>query len=248
MSAIRSYEDALRGQPKSVTKAFLDNPDRWKIIIDGNEMPQGTDVEISSPYGSFKTAVVMNEDGTPGFDRPIVYEAPGTSLVAWGRAKDGTVRIAVILQQRPHADDPKNQWKDNHVPVVFGQTPMGYLDKLTGGKLETPEAGAVREAGEEAGATAVLRTERPKCPWQNANPTFVGSWMDLVFVEVDLSKVEELKFDKKEPIYSAEYVTVPELLRRIREGKDEKGAYYRMGISNSIWLIFFATHPELWDV
>ncbi|MEK7612694.1 MAG: NUDIX domain-containing protein [Patescibacteria group bacterium] len=248
MAATVSYTAALAGQPVEVAEKFLSDPNRWKVTVAGKVQPIGTDVVIEGRFGSIKTAVVMNADGTPSFDKPIVYEAPATNIVAWGIGKDGKARIGVIRQPRPHADDPLNQWKDGHAPVVIGQLPMGYLDKLAGGKFETPEAGAVREVGEETGATAVLNVERPKCPWHNPNPTFVGSWTDLLFVKVDLDKVEALKADHSEPIYSAEYIPVPELLRRIREGRDAESAYYRMATANSLWFVFFATHPELWEV
>lgn len=217
----------------------------WKLFVNGEEMPAKTEWEVKSRFGSIKTAVVINPDGSM-FDKPIVYEAPSTNVVAWGVAKDGKARVGVIRQPRPHADDTKDQWKNGHNPIVIGQLPMGYLEKIAG-EIETPEAGAAREVGEEMGATAVLNVERPKCPWHNPNQTFMGSWTDLVFVQVDLEKIEALKADHNEPIYSAEYVTVPELLRRIREGRDEQGAYYRMGTANSLWFIFFATHPELWE-
>jgi cysteine sulfinate desulfinase/cysteine desulfurase-like protein len=36
-----------------------------------------------------------------------------------------------------------------------------------------------------------------------------------------------------------------ELLQRIREGRDDAGAYYRSCTANAAWMTFFATHPEL---
>lgn len=234
----------------TATKRLKDCPTHkagWVLKVNGEEMPPDTEWEINSRFGDIKTAVVMKPDGTPGFDKPVVYEAPATNVVAWGRGKDG-VRVGVIRQPRPHADDPRNQWQNDHAPIVIGQLPMGYLDTLAGGKFETPEEGAVREVGEETGATAVISIERPNCPWHNPNPTFVASWTDLLFVEVDLDKVEALKADHNEPIYSAEYISVPELLRRIRQGQDEKGAYYRMATANSLWFIFFACYPEFFVV
>lgn len=191
----------------------------------------------------------MHPDGTPNFDRAIVYESPATNVVAWGWKRNWWGKkeayIAVIRQPRPHADDPENQWHDGHAPVTFGQLPMGFRDKLLGGAFETPEAGAAREVSEETGATAVISIRKPLVPWHNPNPTFVGSWTDILFVQVDLKKVEKLKANRNEPIYTAEYVPVRELLRRIRIGRDEQGAYYRMCTANSLWFIFFTTHPEL---
>ena len=230
--------------------AFPSHTPGWKLKVNGELMPPNTEWEVGSRHGSIKTAVVVNPDGSANFDRPIVYEAPATNVVAWGWKKrlfwKDEAHVAVIRQPRPHADDPTNPSHDGHAPIVMGQLPMGFREKLLGGKFESAEKGAIREVGEETGATAVLRVDKPRCPWHNPNPTFVGSWTDLLFVEVDLAKVERLKADRSEPIYTAEYIPIRELLRRIREGKDDHGAYYRMCTANSLWLIFFATYPELW--
>lgn len=206
---------------------------------------EGGDWCVISRFGEVHTAVVLDTAGQPVFDRPAYREAPNVNIIAWGRRKrlfrKDDVRVAVIRQPRPHADDPERPGND-HPPVVFGQIPMGFMEKILG---ENGLDAAKRETGEETGATAVIRVTQPKYPWHNPNPTFVPTWSDLYFVEVDLDKVEALKADRNEPIYSAEYISVRELLRRIREGKDERGAVYRMCTANSLWMIFFATYPEL---
>ena len=248
MAATKSYQEALAALSEDDREKFLSNPNRWRVLINGEALPPGTDVRIEGRFGSAETVVVMHNDGTPNFDRPNYAEAPATNIVGWGRDADGEVRMAVIRQPRPHADQLGQPSTDGHAPVLFGQVPMGFLDKVLGGDFETPEEGATHEMQEETGATAILRIERPMVPWQNPNPSFVKSWVHLLFVEVDLQKVEALKASRSEPIYSAEYVTVDVLLERIRVGRDEHGAEYRSAISNSIWLIFFATHPELFRV
>ncbi len=228
----------------TATKRLNDVPEHeagWVLLTDGVPHSKHTEWEARSPFGSVMTAVVLDKDGKPVFDRPIYREAPNVNIVAFGREKDGTVRVAVIRQPRPHADDPEQPGVDGHAPVVFGQVPMGFLEKLIG---ETPEDAARRETGEETGATTVKAVSQPNYPHHNPNPTFVATWSDLYFVEVDLERIEALRSTRNEPIYSAEYITVPELLRRVREGKDEQGGVYRMCTSNSIWLIFFATYPE----
>ncbi|MDO8566240.1 MAG: NUDIX domain-containing protein [Candidatus Moranbacteria bacterium] len=220
----------------------------WRLTVDG--MSVEGEWKIISPFGSVETAVVLHADGSPNFDRPAYREAPHVNCVVWGRDKDGVAKFAVIRQPRPHADDPEQSGND-HQSVVFGQTPMGFLEKIIGKdlipRLEDVEHAAEREALEEAGARVVLNVERPPYPWHNPNPTFVATWADIVFIEVDLAKIAELKPDRSEPIFSAEYVTVGELRHRIAAGKDEAGAVYRGCTSNSVWLIFFALHPELWQ-
>lgn len=219
----------------------------WKLTVNG--MVVEGEWQITSPFGSVDTAVVLHDDGRPNFDRPAYREAPNVNLVVWGRGKDGIARFAVIRQPRPHADDPE-QPGNEHKPVVFGQITMGFMEKVIGKdlipKLEHVEHAAAREASEEAGVKVVLNIERPPYPWQNPSLSFVATWSDLVFVEVNLEKIEELKPDRNEPIFSAEYVTAEELRRRIAMGKDEVGAVYRYGQSNALWMIFFCVHPELW--
>lgn len=251
MTATVSYEAAQAASALEQWEAFIANKNRWRLTVQGPDgpivYPAGTDFDFSSPFGSFKSAVVTNPDGTPNHDKGIAYEAPATNVVAWGLDDDASVCIGIIHQPRPHADDPtKSQTEhqgEQNLAMIFGQIPMGYLDKLAGGRFQTPEEGATAEVSQETGASTILKIERPLCPWQNPNPTFVGSWTDLLFVQVDLKKIEELKFDHNEPIYKAEYIRVPELLRRIAAGRHE-GVYYRMGISNAVLMTFFATHPE----
>lgn len=203
----------------TATKRLKDVPDfkpGWQLIV--NDQPVGGEWRVESRFGSVHTAVVLDSDGKPVFDRPAYREAPSVNVIAWGRIKRWfrreTVRVAVIRQPRPHADDPERQG-DDHKPVVFGQIPMGFMEKLLG---ESGDAAARRETSEETGASAIIHVTRPKYPWHNPNPTFVPTWSDLYFVEVDLSKIEKLKSTRDEPIYSAEYVPVEQLIHRIREG------------------------------
>lgn len=227
---------------------FWSNNGRWKLKVNGEQQTDGADWEAKSPFGSVSEAVVLGGDEKPSFTRPIYREAPNVNTVVWGRDKSGIVKIAVIRQPRPHADDPKNRHNDGHEPVVFGQVVMGFLERLIGKDLveryESTSVGASREASEEAGAQVVLNIEYPNCPYHNPNPTFVATWSDLVFVEVDLEAITALKFDRNEPIFSAEYITAKELRERVAEGRDEQGALYRMCTANSVWFIFFCTHPE----
>ncbi len=213
----------------------------WKLFV--NSTQTGGEWEARSPFGSVETAVVLDENGAPVFDRPLYREAPNVNLVVWGKTRDGDVKIAMIRQPRPHADDPEQPGVNGHDPVVFGQVPMGFVEKILG---ESMERTAVRETAEEAGAQVVVSVTRPKYPWHNPNPTFVATWSDLLFVQVDLDRVARFRSTRNEPIYSAEFIAPTELIRRIAEGKDETGAVYRMCTANSVILIFFATFPELW--
>jgi ADP-ribose pyrophosphatase YjhB (NUDIX family) len=213
----------------------------WKLLVDGQ--PVSGDWEVRSPFGSVETAVVLDSKGSPVFDRPAYREAPNVNLVVYGKTPTGEVRIAIIRQPRPHADDPEQPGVDGHDPVVFGQVPMGFAEKILG---ESIEETAKREAAEETGAGVVLSVTRPQYPWHNPNPTFVATWSDLLFVEVDLARVEKLRSSRNEPIYSAEFISTTEPIGRVAAGRDEQGAVYRMCTANSVLFIFFATFPEFW--
>lgn len=249
MSATRPY-GAVRQHP-SYDQWLRHSAKRWKLVVDGKEVPLGTDWEVRGPVGSVGSRVLVDEEGAPTFDRPEYTETPNVNVVAWGRDHEGRCRMAVIRQPRPHADEPgpENRDRDGHPPVMFGQIVMGFLDRVVGADMferyEEVVRGATREASEEAGASLILSVELPSCPWQNPNPTFVATWSDLVFLEVDLARLQELKATRSEPIYSAEFIPVCELLQRIREGRDDAGAYYRSCTANAAWMTFFATHPEL---
>ncbi len=245
MAATKSYAEVAHCKGFD---DFTDHPGRWRLRVQDREKEASCrDWKASSPFGSVESAVVVDDAGEPLFDRPIYREAPNVNCVVWGRDKDGVAKFAVIRQPRPHADDPENP--DSKRAVVFGQIVMGFLEKLVGkdmiNRYESVANGAAREAGEEAGAMVIKNIERPAYPWHNPNPTFVATWSELVFVEVDLEAIEAIKPDRHEPIFSAEYVTAAELRQRIAEGRDSKDAVYRMCTANSSWFIFFCCHPEL---
>lgn len=202
--------------------------------------PPGTHFEYRSRFGAVWSAVVLDAEGKPSFDRPRYEESPNVNIVAWGRDKQsGQIKIALISQPRPHADDPQNP--DNHESLVFAQIPMGFKEKVFGKDqseaFESSQSAAGRETSEETGASVIKSTYEPEYPYHNPNPTFVGTWSDLVFVEVDLDKIEKLKSDRSELIYGADFITFKELAEEVKNGKTERGIS-RSCTSNSALFIF----------
>lgn len=240
----------------SPSEAIKRNPDffknrpewaNWKLRVrhlDGTieEMPAGTDWEAVSRFGSYRSAVITDKEGKPSFDRPRADEAPAVNVVAYGKdKKTGELRIAMISQARPHADNDFDS-KDTK-DMVFEQIPMGFLEKIIGKdpieKIESVKEGAKRETSEETGAGAVLDVSSPEYSKHYPNPTFVGTSTDVVFVEVDLEEIDKLKIDKNEPIYKADYIPLSQLIEDIKTGKTERG-YARMCTSNSAILMFLS--------
>lgn len=138
----------------------------WILNVDGKELPRNTEWSVRSPFGSVHTAVVLDAAGKPVFDRPTYREAPNVNLVVWGRTHAGEVRIAVIRQPRPHADDPARPGEQNS-QIVFGQTPMGFAEKLLG---ESIEETAARETEEETGARVCCCDRAPGVPLAQSEP------------------------------------------------------------------------------
>ncbi|MBP6859313.1 MAG: NUDIX hydrolase [Candidatus Magasanikbacteria bacterium] len=241
MSATKKPSDVgsefFAGRPADVNwTLYVDRPDGAR------DQFAGINWEATSRFGAVRNVVVCGVDGTPAFDRPEYREAPSVNVVAWGRTKDGAIKIGVMHEARPHADDPRNP--RSREAVVVGQIPMGFKDKVVG-KFESGPDAATREVREETGA-AVVEVFQPNHPYHNACPTFVASWTDLLFVEVDLDRIENINPQHGELIYKAEYIEVSELLRRIRKGEHE-GALYRAATTLSILMIFFATFPDFFD-
>lgn len=237
----------LPSAAKRVNPEFFEGrPQNWILRIkraDGTtEEHVGVDWEAVSPFGAVRSAVVTDEVGWPVFDRPRYEEAQNVNIVAWGRdRKTRQIKVALISQPRPHADDPTNP--ENIEPLVFAQIPMGFKEKLLGKDqlevFESSKEAAARETGEETGATVIKDIFQPEFPYHNPNPTFVGTWSDLVFVEVDLDKVEALRASRNEPIFEAKYIPLQEVWKEIRAGKTDRGIT-RMCTSNSALLVYLS--------
>ncbi|MFA6525724.1 MAG: NUDIX domain-containing protein [Patescibacteria group bacterium] len=252
MSATRKPSAVYDGiSVQTAANFFVGNSKRWQLHT-GNPpaVVEELDWECVSPFGSVRNVIVVDENGQPVFDRPEYRESPNVNVVVWGMEPDGTVRLAVVSQPRPHADNPFLEPGAACDPVTFGQIVMGFNKRKVLGddavdQYESVEDTAARETAEESGAKVIRNIEVPHVPWHNPNPTFCATWSDLLFVEVDLDALEEFRSTRNEPIFKAEFVTVRELLRRIAEGRGPNGELYRMCTANSAWMIFFATHPEL---
>ena len=244
----RNEQLILPSEAKERNPEFFDGRGEanWPLRIkrpDGTvEELTGVDWEVRSKYGRVVSTVVTGAEGKPAFDRPRYEEAPNVNIVAWGRdKKERKIKVALLSQGRPHADDPTNP--ENTKTLTFAQIPMGFKDAVFGKDqvevYESSKDAAIRETAEETGATCIKDIFQPEFPYHNPNPTFVGTWSDLLFVEVDLEKVEQLKKDpdRKELILKSEFVPLQQVMREIRAGKTDRGIT-RMCTSNSALLIF----------
>jgi len=216
---------------------------------DGTEQvfPPGTDWKVESRFGSVSDRVAVDAKGQPIFDRPEYREAPNVNMIVWGIDRETSqYKIGLIEEDRPHADNPLNP--DSTDLVRFLQIPMGFKEKVLGLDLiegfETGHRAAAREAAEETGAGVILDMCQPDYPWNNPAPSFVATWSELWFVRIDLGKLEEIRPDRNEPIFRADFYTIPELFEILRTGRNQNGAVIRGMQTESLLMIWFAYHPD----
>ena len=238
LEALKRKADFFLKRPADVNWTLKVTTPDGKI----HTFPYGTDWEAVSRFGKVESVVVTDENGNPVFDRPRYHEAPNVNVIVWGQDQDGNIKVALLTEERPHAQHPTDP--NFSESLKFQQIPMGFLNKLLGKEeaehFESAKSGAIRETREETGASAVISITQPPFPFQNPNPTFVATWSELFIIQVDLNKIEQLKLERGEMIYKAEYVLYEELLRRIWEGQNEEGALFRGCTSLSLLAIFFA--------
>ncbi len=199
---------------------------------------------IRSRFGDATVRVQCKPDGSPDFDRVVYGEAPNINCVVWGLDSSDTYRVAVVVQERPFADNPDGTRPDK--AIVFGQPCiMGFsVAKLVGVKsalaFEAANDTVLREALEEAGAGVVSRPV--PLGHHNPNPTFCATWSQLYELMVDLRTVQA-PTDSTELIHRAEYLPAREVFHRIAVGEHE-GVNYRSATANHAFFIWLARHPQ----
>jgi 8-oxo-dGTP pyrophosphatase MutT (NUDIX family) len=173
-------------------------------------------------FGSVEYAVVADQDGKPLYDRPIYREAPHVITVPWySLGREMGPAIGLILEERAHGG------------TAYWGVPRGFLK--TG---ETPEAAALREAGEEAGVAVVKLAQL--VGYINPNPTFISSKGPVVALEVDHVKLQEIRPKRNEKIYKVTFFPIVELLEKIQSGNFEGGCF-EDGVSLAAIMLFLSS-------
>lgn len=231
------------------TEAIANAANAWQATVTEPDAPtyqsaSGSDIRLEGFAGSVELVVSLDASGQPLYDKLIYAQKPGVVIVAWGRDADGTVRIPVLTQERPFAENPDEP--EEQRPLLFGQVPMGFFKPQPGQSTDDAiKDAAQRELREETGVTDIIRIEipRPRVYWQD--PTFMKNGTYVAFAEVALRPMApETGHRDGERIRSVELLTVPELLARIAQGCTPAGVHYHMGVSLGPVLMFFARHPE----
>lgn len=149
--------------------------------------------------------------------------------VVWGE-KNGEIYIGLVLEARPHAIDSAVFPKD----AKFWGVPRGFRKPT-----ETPELAARREAGEESGATVVLESKEAGSIYPN--PTFCATSGPLIFLKVDLDRLEKIRPERGEKIYKAKFFrtnVVKAMICQRRIGVED--ALMEDGVSLAALAKFFA--------
>lgn len=193
---------------------------------------------LQSPFHTIEPGVILGKDGNVMYDRPVVHEKPSVMVVVWGYDDEGDVRLGLIRQGRPPADDPNDSTNPNGV-VVFAQVVMGYYSDG-----DTLKEAALRERLEESGKCTVLGFEELDFPKWNIEPNTWATYHTVAFVQVDLSTVDLAHHVGDEFIKGTVYLKVKDVLRYITVGRDETDAIYRGGSTLAPLMMFFAKHPE----
>lgn len=245
MSATVSYAKARELLSADEWTSFIQNPNRWRIEVDGQQLPPGTDFAIRSKFGAVMSAVVLQPNGA-SFDRPLYVEAPFGQHVLWYKADNGRIYFGLVEQPRPHADDPEHPGADGHVPIRCLNVVMGFDEKTATGKFETPEEAARRETGQEAGTASAIIGSTEFLGVHNPSPSFTKQWGNVTSTQVDLKRLEKPIPDPDEPINGVYFIEAGELLKMIAGGTSEAGAYLNTCTSLSALLVHFAHHPDHW--
>ncbi len=248
MSATWSYELALsRCTTEQEWDGFINNDRRWRLIVEEEEQPLGTDFRITSRFGEVRSAVMMTPDRRPILDRPVYKETPFTQVVLWAKGTDNKIYFGMVEQERPHADEPgaENYGVNGHLPVQFLHVVMGFNEKSATGKFETDKQAAARESGEEAGVheSAIIGVEIHPFG-HNPSPSFTSTWGSVVSIQVDLGRIGQPIPNPQEPINGVFFIEAHKLLEMIAVGQSDTGAYTGVSTSLSALMIHFASHPE----
>ncbi len=240
MSSTIKPSEALKVDPEFFRRR-RESGENWVLRVpqpDGTWQEfEGVDWEIVSRFGKIENRVVATSAGELKYDRPIITMRPAAIAVLWGREpKDKGIKVALLTQEC--CTVPYPGFEGDSFAVV--SMPMGFVEEG-----ETGFAATKREVEEETGINEILRCIRPAHPFVNSATSFISNWAELHFIEVDLAKFGETTVAGEEQILGLEFVTIPELLSRIRRGKGAYGVFRDLTALGAL-MMFFAEFPGVW--
>lgn len=250
----RTFTETRISNPKGVERVANDRG-AWMVSVNTKDgqirIPPGSDVRLDGFSGSAELVVACDpKTGEPLYDKLLYRQKPGVAIVAWGRDPEtAAVKLAYLTQERPFAEDP--EWPREEKPLRFGQIPMGFLNReerellARGNTHGAVQAAATREVQEEIGCTVIkMHVPTVATLWQD--PTFIQNGTYVAFARVDIASRGEPTGDpnEHESIHKVEFLTIPEVMTRLRLGRTGDGTLHHMGTSLGPLMLFFAHYAE----
>lgn len=184
-------------------------------------------------FGRIEHAVMCKPNDEAIFDRALVFEGPHVIAVAWGYDADNEPRLALVKEARDTVAPP-----DGETSVAFWGPPRGFRSLN-----EHPVEAACREAGEEAGANVVISTRYLGDFY--VNETCVASSSPIVLLQVDLTRIGEIRADRGEKIFKAEFFFPWEIERIIIAGEYDDALTTSMVLGHTFMLwVLHVLHNE----
>lgn len=216
------------------------------IVPDLNErgelvFPPGTGIEISSKNaGSMRLEVYPDGTGQPAMERMTYDEGAGSVAVVWGYHSDGSIGLMLVREARPAANlnsEFMNCTEEigGYRHMVFIHPPMGFatdqaMRKKLGALIIDYTQAAEKEAAEEVGAQAILKTTVPMGAAICFNPSFGKSWSGVRFIQIDLAKLETPQSDGDEIFLGTRIYSLREVKLALALGQTHDRACVSEGI------------------
>ena len=180
----------------------------------------------------------------PRFDITTVREPRAGTGLPFFRDSGGDFIFVLTEEFRPIPLDPRRKKRPKR-PWIFSYLPGGFIGEKNLSPIESLMEEVVEEV--EISREAFLEPEIPNWPFQNTNPAFMESWLDLAFFPLDFNKIRPAKAPEvgdTERIKKRVFVSARKLLQLVRMG-NVNGTIHRAAHVNGAFFIFLAHHHEL---
>lgn len=182
-------------------------------------------------FGRVDHVVIVDDKSNALYDKCIVHEGGHVITITYGQnAKDEWV-LGLVKEARDTAAPT-----DGVTTLAFWGPPRGYR-----GLNESAVAAAMREAGEEAGASVILNTL--EVGNMIVNEAIVSSWSPIVALEVDLSRLSEIAPEHGEKIYKAKFFTLEQIDEMIIRGAYDDASTRSMVLMSMLTLFRLCVLP-----
>ncbi len=168
-----------------------DREQKWTLTPDGID---------GGKFGRVEHRVIVDENGVPRCDRPVIHEGSHVIICLFGRNANDEIVMGLVKENRDTAAP-----LDGKTSVAFWGPPRGFR-----GEDEDPIDAAKRIVKRESGADVCLSVG--KIGDFITNETTTSSWSPVIAVEVDLSKIGSFDENRTEKFFGARWCVQSEIL------------------------------------